>query len=159
LRIPVPEKHFRWIKIINMTLQYAEEYPDAFTARGIDRGTITDGFVTEGPLGRTDEAFGGSGMTQVAVMTPEQIEALVDRTTERALAAVQALKPGKKLLSGKEVEEEYGISERTLERWRNEGIGPQYTTVGRRIYYERIVLDAYIEAGRVKTCGHSGMDK
>lgn len=93
-------------------------------------------------------------MSQIAIMTTEQLEAFVDRVLQRALPAAGAGQPsGKKLLSGKEVEEEYGISERNLERWRSEGIGPQYTTIGRRIFYERAVLDAYIRAGRVKTAG------
>ncbi|MCL1985813.1 MAG: hypothetical protein FWG59_05135 [Betaproteobacteria bacterium] len=94
-------------------------------------------------------------MTQVAFMTPEQIAAIVDKTTERALAAVQTMKPGRKLLSSKEVEEEYGILERNLERWRHLSIGPQYTTIGRRVYYERVILDAFIEAGRVRTTGEA----
>ena len=92
-------------------------------------------------------------MSQITVMTPEQIQALVDRTIERVLAIVQAQKPEKKLLTSKDVEEEYGIFERNLERWRAEGIGPQYTTIGRRIYYERTILDTYIKAGRVNVAG------
>ena len=71
----------------------------------------------------------------------------------RVLPVTQAVKTDKRLLTGKEVQEEYGISERNLERWRGEGVGPQYTTVGRRVFYERSVLDAYIESGRVKTTG------
>ena len=96
-------------------------------------------------------------MSQIVVLTPEQVQALVEQTTERALLAVREKKPGKKLLSGKEVEKEYGISERNLERWRAEGIGPQYTTIGRRIFYERALLEDYIEAGRVKTTGRADL--
>lgn len=94
-------------------------------------------------------------MSQIAIMSPEEIQALVDQITERALAVFREKKPGKKLLSGKDVEREYGIAERNLERWRAEGIGPQYTTIGRRIFYERMIMDAYIEAGRVKTAGRA----
>ncbi len=94
-------------------------------------------------------------MSQIAVMTQEQIQAIVRQAIQQVLPAVEAKRPGKKLLSGKEVEEEYGISERNLERWRGEGIGPQYTTIGRRVFYERAVLDAYIEAGRVRTTGRA----
>lgn len=91
----------------------------------------------------------------VAVMTPEQIQSVIDRAIECALTAVREKRPGKKLLSQKEVEAEYGISARNLERWRYEGVGPQYTTIGRRVFYERVVLDAYIVDGRVKTTGRA----
>ena len=50
IRVPVPEKHFRWVKVVNMTMQFTQEYPEAFSAGWLDRGIITDGFVTEGPL-------------------------------------------------------------------------------------------------------------
>lgn len=90
-------------------------------------------------------------MNQIAIMSPEQIKAIINLAIDCALSVFKEKKHGKKLLSGKDVETEYGISERNLERWRNEGVGPQYITIGRRIFYERVTLDAYIDARRVKT--------
>jgi hypothetical protein len=56
----------------------------------------------------------------------------------------------KRLLSVKEVEREFGIGRRTLEHWRAEGAGPEYTNIGGRIMYERSVLEKFVAAGRVR---------
>lgn len=90
-----------------------------------------------------------------AVMTQEQLRALVQQAVQMALPDHEAQRPRKRLLTGKEVQKEYGIAERNLERWRYEGIGPQYTTIGRRIFYERDTLESFIAAGRVKTTGRA----
>ena len=44
-----------------------------------------------------------------------------------------------------------------LAEWRSEGIGPAYTTFGRRILYERAVVENYIISKRIKTSGYSGI--
>lgn len=59
--------------------------------------------------------------------------------------------PDKRLLAPKDVEREFGIPQRTLAYWRQESVGPAYTTFGRRIFYERDVLEAYIASGRIHT--------
>lgn len=90
----------------------------------------------------------------IIVTSAEQLEGLISRAVSNALP--KAGQPsGKRLLSPRDVEEEYGIPERTLERWRACGNGPPYTTPksSRRIFYERHTLEAYIEAGRVQTTG------
>lgn len=90
-------------------------------------------------------------MTQPIIVTSvEQLESIVTKAVTKVLPKQSDI-PKKRLLSAKEVEKEYGWSERTLERWRAEGVGPSYTITGRRIYYERNVLDQFIEAGRIKT--------
>lgn len=51
LRLPVPEGHFRWISVVNLSVQYIEGESDtAFTAGWVDKGIIQDGFVVAGPL-------------------------------------------------------------------------------------------------------------
>ncbi len=87
-------------------------------------------------------------------LSPEQVKAMI---VEAIIAARPQERPlgRKKLLTGKEVQEEYGIHARNLEVWRCRGVGPAYTTMGRRIYYERDVLDAFIRAGRVQTTGEA----
>lgn len=97
-------------------------------------------------------------MSRIIVATPEQLADTILEAVRAALpAALQNTPPPgvrkKKLLSAKDVEKEYGIQERTLERWRGEGVGPVYTTIGRRIYYERELLDQFIAEGRVRTTG------
>lgn len=59
--------------------------------------------------------------------------------------------PRKKLLAPKDVEREFGIPQRTLAYWRQESVGPAYTSFGRRVFYERAVLEAYIASGRIQT--------
>lgn len=88
--------------------------------------------------------------TTVNLMTLEQVQDAV-RAVIREVVPAQNLPGKKRILCPREVEKEYGFGVRQLERWRAEGIGPQYTTVGRLIFYERAVLDEYIASGRVMT--------
>ena len=44
-----------------------------------------------------------------------------------------------------------GFAERTLEAWRNEGTGPSYYRIGRRIRYAAADLDEFLARGRVTT--------
>ena len=62
--------------------------------------------------------------------------------------------PNKKLLSPKDVEREFGIKRKMLHLWRIDGIGPAYINLGRRILYERQVIEEFIAAGRVKADSH-----
>ena len=59
--------------------------------------------------------------------------------------------PAKKLLAPKDVEREFGIRQKTLAYWRQECIGPAYTSFGRRVFYERDALEEYIASGRIQT--------
>jgi len=62
--------------------------------------------------------------------------------------------PNKKMLSPKDVEREYGINKKMLQAWRMEGVGPAYVAFGRRILYERQVMEEFIISGRIKTDTH-----
>jgi len=62
----------------------------------------------------------------------------------------------KKMLSPKDIQEEFGIHWRSLLRWRNAGIGPAYTNVGRRVFYDRRVFEQFLAAGQVQTTGFVG---
>lgn len=64
--------------------------------------------------------------------------------------------PAKKLLAPKDVEREFGIRQKTLAYWRQECIGPAYTSFGRRVFYERAVLEEYIASGRIQTLDSLG---
>ncbi len=98
----------------------------------------------------------------IIVTTPEELTRIIIvsmrsglEEIRKAVHAEQNRAQGKKLLDAKDVEAEYGIGKRKLERWRAEGIGPQYTTVGRLVYYERAVLEAFFANGRVQTTGRA----
>ena len=56
----------------------------------------------------------------------------------------------KRLLSAKDITEQFGIAKRTLEHWRKLGTGPEYTTVGGRVMYDRAGFEKFITAGWVR---------
>ena len=49
------------------------------------------------------------------------------------------------LLCEKEVQKEYGLNARTLQRERSLGTGIPYVKMGRRVLYKRADLDKFIE--------------
>ena len=49
------------------------------------------------------------------------------------------------LLCEKEVQKEYGLNARTLQRERSLGTGIPYVKMGRRVLYKRVDLDKFIE--------------
>lgn len=94
----------------------------------------------------------------VIVTTPEEllhllIEALREVDSERKFDDTNY--QCKKLLSPKDVEHEFGIHKKMLADWRSEGIGPSYNMFGRRILYERSVIENYIVSKRIKTADYS----
>lgn len=58
-----------------------------------------------------------------------------------------------KLLLANDVEREYGIRYKILAYWRRSGIGPSYMLIGRRVFYEREVLDKFIRSSKIETTG------
>lgn len=56
----------------------------------------------------------------------------------------------KRLLAAKDILEQYGIAKRTLEYWRKLGTGPEYTTVGGRVLYDRLSFEKFIATGWVR---------
>lgn len=92
----------------------------------------------------------------IILSTPEELlplitEAVYSATFERSEAITGTATQNKKLLAPKDVEKEFGIHQKTLAYWRMEGVGPAYTNFGRRVFYERAVLEEHIAAGRVQT--------
>ena len=51
----------------------------------------------------------------------------------------------KNLLNEKEVQREFGLNARTLQRERSLGTGVPYVKMGRRVLYKRTDLDKFIE--------------
>lgn len=85
-------------------------------------------------------------------VTMEELSASITRAVAEGVAS-GAVQPDrrKRLLSPRDVEAEFGLKPKVLENWRVTGVGPEYTTLGRRVYYERDRLEAFIAAGRVRT--------
>ena len=52
------------------------------------------------------------------------------------------------LLTVRELAAELKVSVRTLERWRRDGTGPAWMTVGRAVRYRRGDVDAWLRAQR-----------
>jgi hypothetical protein len=66
----------------------------------------------------------------------------------------------KKYLSPKEVEMEYGLTEKTLERWRAQGKGPRYCKPSsKQVKYSREALEDFLESATVLTIDDHGAKK
>jgi hypothetical protein len=59
----------------------------------------------------------------------------------------------KKMLTPVEIEAEFGIKSRLLQRWRRAGIGPAYANIGRRVFYNAEVFEKFLQAGSIRTTG------
>jgi predicted DNA-binding transcriptional regulator AlpA len=94
-------------------------------------------------------------MTQVIVMTPEEVQDLIRTTVEQAVAARAALPAPKRLMTVEQVEEEYGLNKKNLERWRSAGEGPPYSKIGKRVFYQRAELEKFVEENRILTTGRA----
>ena len=90
----------------------------------------------------------------IILSTPEELLPLITEAIRLANNENMQSTPEsqvKKLLAPKDVEREFGIHQKTLAYWRQESIGPAYTSFGRRVFYERAVLEEYIASGRIQT--------
>ncbi len=90
----------------------------------------------------------------IILSTPEELLPLITEAIRLANNENMQSTPEsqvKKLLAPKDVEREFGIHQKTLAYWRQESVGPAYTSFGRRVFYERAVLEEYIASGRIQT--------
>lgn len=86
---------------------------------------------------------------QLVVMTPEELKRILAQTVLEVAESLTPQPQAKRLLTTEEVEQEYGLKKRVLEKWRS-----PYTTIGKKLVrYERPTLEAWIAEGRVKTTG------
>lgn len=92
----------------------------------------------------------------IILSTPEEILPLIVeaiRIVEQDKKDNAAENASKKFLTPKDIEQEFGIHQKILAYWRSEGIGPHYTSIGRRVYYERIDIENFFTSGKVQTTG------
>lgn len=92
----------------------------------------------------------------IIISNPEELLSLITEAiraikTEKTVVEYDVGSLSKKLLTPKDIEKEFVIRQKTLAYWRMEGVGPAYTNFGRRVFYERAVLEEYIASGRVQT--------
>lgn len=90
----------------------------------------------------------------IVVTTPDELSRLIFSAVRSGLHDMEQIGPKKKkMLAPKEIQQEYGIHRRILESWRLQGIGPAFTNIGRRVFYDRAVLEKFLAAGKIKTTG------
>lgn len=66
--------------------------------------------------------------------------------TRSPVDAINGLSPGdRRVLNENELAQRWGVSPKTLQRWRTEGRGPRYLKLSRRVSYP---LDAVVEFER-----------
>lgn len=91
-----------------------------------------------------------SGMP-IIVTTPYELQTLIrDAVRTEFTVTRQAPKP-KEILDEKQAAEYVGQKPGTLRQWRTLGRGPAYHKKGRRVFYKKSDLDAWIVAGRTFT--------
>lgn len=56
------------------------------------------------------------------------------------------------LLKLQEAARSYGFSEATMYNWRHQGKGPRSVRLGRRVYYRRADIEAWIESQMASEC-------
>jgi hypothetical protein len=83
---------------------------------------------------RLHQKENGSAMLKEKVEKPTGTETL-QSATEKLLA---------EFLTQREAAAELDVCERTLDRWRRLGEGPPITKIGRRVYYRRPTLLAWL---------------
>lgn len=71
---------------------------------------------------------------QLVVMTPEELKRILAQTVLEVAESLTPQPQAKRLLTTEEVEQEYGLKKRVLEKWRSDGSGPPYTTIGKSSY-------------------------
>jgi hypothetical protein len=91
-------------------------------------------------------------------MSPEDLSEMIISAVRAGLretspAPEKGGKRNKKMLSPKDIEDEYGITSRLLMYWRQMGMGPAYTNFGKRVFYDRATFEKFVAAGQVQTTG------
>lgn len=92
------------------------------------------------------EAFNGA-------LPPAQIDTALREVLRELLAPAARLEElrRKELLSGKEVQELYGLPYGTLRNWKSKGLGPKTTIFKTQVYYRHQDLQNFIAAHQVRT--------
>jgi len=93
----------------------------------------------------------------VILSTPEELLPLITEAVRAARyedTADDGGRDDKKLLAPRDIEKEFGIPRRTLGYWRTMGIGPAFISFGKKVFYQRPVIEEFIASGRVNTIGY-----
>ena len=91
-------------------------------------------------------------MSQIAVMTPEQLRDVVsDAVRSEVGAIIRELSSSKAILDEREAAEYLGRKPSTLSKWRMDSRGPKYNKQGSRVSYRKVDLDAWLAASCITT--------
>jgi predicted DNA-binding transcriptional regulator AlpA len=74
------------------------------------------------------------------------------------VALLERVRPLKKLLSEKEIQEIYGIDHRRLQNMRYRGIGPPFVKIGRSVFYRESDFEAFLENHKRNSTSDAGVD-
>ncbi|MDL2267340.1 MAG: helix-turn-helix domain-containing protein [Desulfovibrio sp.] len=84
----------------------------------------------------------------IIVATPQELRHLLRDVVRAELAAVSPVKEIKDVMNEKQAAEYIGQKPGTLRQWRTNAKGPAYHKKGRRVFYKKKDLDAWMAAGR-----------
>ena len=84
----------------------------------------------------------------IIVATPQELRHLLRDVVRAELAAVSPRKETKDVMNEKQAAEYIDQKPGTLRQWRSNAKGPAYHKKGRRIFYKKTDLDAWMAAGR-----------
>lgn len=82
-------------------------------------------------------------MNQIAVMSPQDIELLIEKVVYKTIKKASQSAPQLEHMSEEEAARYLGVSPATLCTWRCRMKGPRYTKVGKRVIYKMHDLEEY----------------
>lgn len=91
------------------------------------------------------------GGQTIIVVTPHELQSLIRDAVRIEIAVTRQEKKTREVLDEKQAAEHVGQKPGTLRQWRTLGRGPAYHKKGRRIFYKKSDLDAWMAAGRTFT--------
>ncbi len=64
-----------------------------------------------------------------------------------------------RLLNERDASDLLGLSARTLQKWRLQGVGPRYLKLGHAVRYAREDLETFLNSGRRRSTSDPGEDR
>lgn len=91
------------------------------------------------------------GRQTIVVTTPYELQSLIRDAVRIELAVTRQETKPREILDEKQAAEHVGQKPGTLRQWRILAKGPAYHKKGRRVFYKKSDLDAWMAAGRIFT--------
>ncbi|MCQ2363751.1 MAG: helix-turn-helix domain-containing protein [Acidaminococcaceae bacterium] len=95
------------------------------------------------------------------VTTPDDVKKAICEAVRSAIVDLKedlgvVIRPQSKYLAPKDIALEFGLPTKLLQYWRSIGVGPHYSNLGRRVFYERAEFEEYVASGRIETLPFMG---